>query len=359
MPGQLPSGPLPGPPKPGAPGMYAGMRPPPLHPGGGPRPGMRPGMPLIFPQPGNAAMYMRPPPATAAQMAQMAHMQQQLARPGGIRPMLMPMPGAAAGGTGGGPVPSSLPGGAGMPRPPMPMPMQLPAPGPPPAAGVPVPSSMPVPASGTAAAPAAGQPAAGLPAAGQAAAGTAAPGQPAAAGAAVGDAAWAEGKPLAGAAAAGGGGVGQEDIQMVQNLIERCLQLYMTQVGCRGLLQRAAARCFVLQKGGCAACAARHCRCSLPTLSTLFYSPTQCAVFPSPAFHSLPCPALPCPALPCPALPCPALLPCLQNEVVSILQQQAKIEPGFTQLVWQKLEEQNPEFFRSAISTQYSPSAVS
>ena len=64
-------------------------------------------------------------------------------------------------------------------------------------------------------------------------------------------------------------------------------------------------------------------------------------------------------ALPCPALPCPALLPCLQNEVVSILQQQAKIEPGFTQLVWQKLEEQNPEFFRSAISTQYSPSAVS
>jgi hypothetical protein len=39
---------------------------------------------------------------------------------------------------------------------------------------------------------------------------------------------------------------------------------------------------------------------------------------------------------------------------VSILQQQAKIEPGFTQLVWQKLEEQNPEFFRSAISTQYS-----
>ncbi|KAI7845999.1 hypothetical protein COHA_000540 [Chlorella ohadii] len=35
-----------------------------------------------------------------------------------------------------------------------------------------------------------------------------------------------------------------------------------------------------------------------------------------------------------------------QNEVVSILQQQAKIEPSFTQLVWQKLEEQNLEFFR-------------
>ena len=34
-----------------------------------------------------------------------------------------------------------------------------------------------------------------------------------------------------------------------------------------------------------------------------------------------------------------------QREVVSILQQQAKIEPGFTGLVWQKLEEQNPDFF--------------
>ena len=35
-----------------------------------------------------------------------------------------------------------------------------------------------------------------------------------------------------------------------------------------------------------------------------------------------------------------------QREVISILQQQAKIEPGFTALVWQKLEEQNAEFFR-------------
>ena len=32
--------------------------------------------------------------------------------------------------------------------------------------------------------------------------------------------------------------------------------------------------------------------------------------------------------------------------MVTVLQQQAKIEPDFTQLVWQKLEEQNPEFFR-------------
>jgi uncharacterized protein (TIGR01589 family) len=34
-----------------------------------------------------------------------------------------------------------------------------------------------------------------------------------------------------------------------------------------------------------------------------------------------------------------------QREVVAILQQQAKIEPDFTALVWQKLEEQNAEFF--------------
>ena len=49
------------------------------------------------------------------------------------------------------------------------------------------------------------------------------------------------------------------------------------------------------------------------------------------------------PVLPCRPQP-KSLLP--QNEVVSILQQQAKIEPSFTQLVWQKLEEQNLEFFR-------------
>ena len=36
-----------------------------------------------------------------------------------------------------------------------------------------------------------------------------------------------------------------------------------------------------------------------------------------------------------------------QREVVSTLHQQAKIEPGFTKLVWQKLEEQNPDFFRA------------
>ena len=37
----------------------------------------------------------------------------------------------------------------------------------------------------------------------------------------------------------------------------------------------------------------------------------------------------------------------LFTQVVYTLQQQAKVEPGFTQLVWQKLEEQNPDFFKA------------
>lgn len=36
-----------------------------------------------------------------------------------------------------------------------------------------------------------------------------------------------------------------------------------------------------------------------------------------------------------------------QSEVVSTLLDQAKIEPGFTELVWQKLEAENREFFRA------------
>ncbi|XP_059295720.1 uncharacterized protein LOC132049079 isoform X2 [Lycium ferocissimum] len=36
-----------------------------------------------------------------------------------------------------------------------------------------------------------------------------------------------------------------------------------------------------------------------------------------------------------------------QEEVVRTLLDQAKIEPGFTELVWQKLEEENHEFFRA------------
>ncbi|XP_002973960.2 uncharacterized protein LOC9656016 [Selaginella moellendorffii] len=36
-----------------------------------------------------------------------------------------------------------------------------------------------------------------------------------------------------------------------------------------------------------------------------------------------------------------------QTEVINTLLNQAKIEPGFTSLVWQKLEEQNPDFFKA------------
>ncbi|CAI9759088.1 unnamed protein product [Fraxinus pennsylvanica] len=36
-----------------------------------------------------------------------------------------------------------------------------------------------------------------------------------------------------------------------------------------------------------------------------------------------------------------------QKEVVNTLLLQAKIEPGFTELVWQKLEQENPEFFKA------------
>ncbi|XP_049400724.1 uncharacterized protein LOC125864716 isoform X3 [Solanum stenotomum] len=36
-----------------------------------------------------------------------------------------------------------------------------------------------------------------------------------------------------------------------------------------------------------------------------------------------------------------------QEEVIRTLLDQAKIEPGFTELVWQKLEEENQEFFRA------------
>ena len=34
-----------------------------------------------------------------------------------------------------------------------------------------------------------------------------------------------------------------------------------------------------------------------------------------------------------------------QTEIVTMLQVQAKIEPGFTCMVWQKLQQQNPAFF--------------
>lgn len=36
-----------------------------------------------------------------------------------------------------------------------------------------------------------------------------------------------------------------------------------------------------------------------------------------------------------------------QKEVVQALQAQCRISPSFTTLVWRKLEEQNPEFFKA------------
>lgn len=50
---------------------------------------------------------------------------------------------------------------------------------------------------------------------------------------------------------------------------------------------------------------------------------------------------------PCAALTWPAQLYMNQREVVAILHQHAKVEPDFTVLVWEKLEEQNSEFFNA------------
>lgn len=81
-------------------------------------------------------------------------------------------------------------------------------------------------------------------------------------------------------------GVSWEEVKVVQNLIERCLQQFMTQVrASRAHLQLARA------------------------WSLTFRAP--------------------------------------QTEIVTALQSQAGIEPSFTCLVWQKLEEQNPVFFYS------------
>lgn len=37
----------------------------------------------------------------------------------------------------------------------------------------------------------------------------------------------------------------------------------------------------------------------------------------------------------------------LQNEILLALQGQAQVDPEFTTVVWQKLQEQNPSFFRA------------
>lgn len=38
---------------------------------------------------------------------------------------------------------------------------------------------------------------------------------------------------------------------------------------------------------------------------------------------------------------------CTQPEILQALQEQAQVDPEFTSVVWQKLEEQNPSFFRA------------
>lgn len=37
----------------------------------------------------------------------------------------------------------------------------------------------------------------------------------------------------------------------------------------------------------------------------------------------------------------------MQPEILQTLQEQAQVDPEFTSVVWQKLEEQNPSFFRA------------
>lgn len=37
----------------------------------------------------------------------------------------------------------------------------------------------------------------------------------------------------------------------------------------------------------------------------------------------------------------------LQNEILITLKEQANVDPAFANVVWQKLEEQNPTFFRA------------
>lgn len=101
--------------------------------------------------------------------------------------------------------------------------------------------------------------------------------------------------------------VTSSDIQGVQNLIERCLQLYMTQ-RVRGGAQRGAA-------------------CS-PTTGPSRGGRMHAGSRTRGAGHI-------------------AALFCPPQDVVHTLQSQAKIEPSFTSLVWQKLEEQNPDFFKA------------
>ena len=103
--------------------------------------------------------------------------------------------------------------------------------------------------------------------------------------------------------------VSTQDIQLVQNLIERCLQMYMSQ---REVRSRLSIRSTVSSE----TMVARNTGSPDGMHYCFLHEPTR---------HKREV--------------------CMQ--VVYTLQQQAKVEPGFTQLVWQKLEEQNPDFFKA------------
>ena len=121
------------------------------------------------------------------------------------------------------------------------------------------------------------------------------------------------------------GKVNWEDIQLVQKLIERCLELYMTQVRAPLLLAVLLAVLVLLLQ------------LLLVLLPLLLVLLLQLLLVLLPLLLALPPPPLP----PLPLTPRPAL----QAEIVTALKMQANIEPGFTQLVWEKLAEQNSPFF--------------
>ena len=100
--------------------------------------------------------------------------------------------------------------------------------------------------------------------------------------------------------------VSVNDIQLVQNLVERCLQAW-----------RGAALAHI-------------------TTLLIEYRTVKCAR----ARAEWLC-----------VLSCCAQMYMHQKDAMALLQQQANIEPGLAALVWQKLEEQNADFFKCAYSS--------
>lgn len=130
------------------------------------------------------------------------------------------------------------------------------------------------------------------------------------------------------------------DIQLVQNLVERCLQVRAARAEPPASVPRVASA-----RGSSEALLPALSRCS-------------CGRRPSPVGRRVPRPrrvswwgSAPCvqPLFGRTLRPFltrgPLQLYMARHEVLAILQQQARILPEFTALVWQKLEEQNAEFF--------------